>query len=289
MITRIAVITAKSLTKVSLTQRMMKNTDPPADGQAHPHEHERADHALRQRPGIDRAVQRRLKMIATMIQPTLSSMIAEARMTWPTVRRMKFISRTTVATILTEAIDSAVPRNSDGDQPLARIGQHRVGQQLAERHAAGERHDDAHSDAETEARPVCRTSLRSVSMPVSSSNSRMPNCEIASIIAFCSGFWETARAEGRAATARTKKARAQPGDQLPHHRRLLEPQHGFAEQAADQHQHHDLRDEQEFGRAFVRLRPRRTPGSRPASASAQRQRRAAAGDAGTWSSLAPPT
>ena len=47
-----------------------------------------------------------------MIQPMVSSMIAEATMTWPTVRRMKFISRTTMATIFTDAIDSAVPRNS---------------------------------------------------------------------------------------------------------------------------------------------------------------------------------
>ena len=48
-----------------------------------------------------------------MIQPMVSSTMAEPRITWPTVRRRKFISRTTVATIFTEAIDSAVPRNSD--------------------------------------------------------------------------------------------------------------------------------------------------------------------------------
>ena len=51
--------------------------------------------------------------MAMMIQPMVSSMIAEARMTWPTLRRMKFISRTTIATIFTEEIDSAVPRNSE--------------------------------------------------------------------------------------------------------------------------------------------------------------------------------
>ena len=34
MMRRIAVITAKSLTKMSLTQRMMKKHKPPADGQA---------------------------------------------------------------------------------------------------------------------------------------------------------------------------------------------------------------------------------------------------------------
>jgi len=52
-------------------------------------------------------------MIETMIQPTLSSMMADARITCPTTRRMKFISRTTIATIFTDAIESAVPRNSD--------------------------------------------------------------------------------------------------------------------------------------------------------------------------------
>ena len=51
--------------------------------------------------------------------------------------------------------------------------------------------------------------------------------------------------------AEQRRPEHQAGDQLAHHRRLLEPQHDFAEQAADQHQHHDLRDEQEFGRAFV--------------------------------------
>ena len=58
-------------------------------------------------------------------------------------RRMKFISRTTVATILTEEIDSAVPRNSEVIRRLLGIRQHRFRQQLAERKAADERHDDA--------------------------------------------------------------------------------------------------------------------------------------------------
>ena len=83
-------------------------------------------------------------MIETMIQPTLSSMMAEARMTWPTTRRMKFISRTTMATILTEAIDRAVPRNSAVISRLPGSGNMRVGQHLTERDAAGEGNDDAH-------------------------------------------------------------------------------------------------------------------------------------------------
>ena len=46
MITRIAVMTANSLTKVSLTQRIASDTSAAADGQAERHEGERADHAL---------------------------------------------------------------------------------------------------------------------------------------------------------------------------------------------------------------------------------------------------
>ena len=41
-------------------------------------------------------------------------MMAVATMIWPRLRRMKFISRTTIATILMEEMESAVPRNSDG-------------------------------------------------------------------------------------------------------------------------------------------------------------------------------
>ncbi len=43
----------------------------------------------------------------------------------------------------------------------------------------------------------------------------------------------------------------QAGDELPHHRRLLEPQHRLPKQTADQDQQQQLRDEQKLGRAFV--------------------------------------
>ena len=188
MMTRIAVITANSLTKVSLTQRMMKNT--------------------MRRPMVRLTAMKtnvpitlcasdqastapcnaRLKMIETMIQPTLSSMMAEARITCPTTRRMKFISRTTIATILTEAIDSAVPRNSEVISRLPGSGSMESGSISPSATPQTKGMRMPMSEANTAARPVWRTSLRSVSMPVSSRSSRMPNCEIASIIAFCSGF-----------------------------------------------------------------------------------------------------
>jgi hypothetical protein len=52
-------------------------------------------------------------VIATMTHPAVSSMMAEAISAIPTFRRIKPISRTTIATIFTEAIDNAVPRNSE--------------------------------------------------------------------------------------------------------------------------------------------------------------------------------
>ena len=60
------------------------------------------------------------------------------------------------------------------------------------------------------ARPTFRTSLRSVSIPVSSSSRRMPNCETPSIIAFSArACAETARAAGRAGKNPTPMARAE--------------------------------------------------------------------------------
>ena len=77
--------------------------------------------------------------IAMMTQPMVSSRIAEATMIWPMSRRMKFISRTTIATILIEEIDSAVPRNRAVTKRDSGMRQQRIRQQRAEREAADER------------------------------------------------------------------------------------------------------------------------------------------------------
>ena len=106
-------MTAKSLTKVSLTQRMMLNTMRRPMVRLSPMKMSVPSTLLATLQASIWPCSARLKMTAVIIQPTVSSMMAEARMTWPTVRRVKFISRITVATILTDAIDSAVPRNSD--------------------------------------------------------------------------------------------------------------------------------------------------------------------------------
>ena len=193
-----------------------------------------------------------------MIQPTVSSMMAEARITWPTVRRMKFISRITVATILSEAIDKAVPRNSDVISRL--LGSGSMASGSASPNATPHRNGTAMpvSEANSEARPLWRAIFKSVSMPVRSSSMRMPNCAIASIIAFCSlaagnsACWKSGTRAPKHGGAEQKTC-----DQLAHHRRLLHAQHGFAEQPADQEQHRDLEDEQQFRRRVRRVSGKR--------------------------------
>ncbi len=124
--------------------------------------------------------------MATMIQPIVSSRIAEATMIWPRSRRMKFISRTTIATIFTEEIDSAVPRKSEVTKRASGLG--RIESGSISPSAKPQMNGTATPVAETviAARPTRFTSRRSVSMPVSSSSIRMPSCDTASIMLFCS-------------------------------------------------------------------------------------------------------
>jgi len=69
----------------------------------------------------------RPKATAMMTQPMVSSRIAEATMIWPRSRRMKFISRTTMAPIFTDAIDRAVPRQIDVTRRASGLGTNSVG------------------------------------------------------------------------------------------------------------------------------------------------------------------
>ena len=106
-------------------------------------------------------------------------------MIWPMSRRMKFISRTTMATILIEEIDSAVARKSAVTRRACGLG--RIASGSISPSAKPQMNGSTTPAAATviAARPTRRTSRRSVSMPVSSSNIRMPSCETASSMLFC--------------------------------------------------------------------------------------------------------
>ena len=151
----------------------------------------------------------RLKMTAMITQPIKSSQIAEATMICPRLRRVKPISRTIAATILIEEIDSAVPRNSEVSRRRSGCGRSHSGSSWPSVKPQAKGTATPVTEMLSAALPTLRTSLRSVSIPVSSSSSRMPNCEMPSSIAFCSG---SARKEGvlqrRATALRAPKVQA---------------------------------------------------------------------------------
>ena len=188
---------------------------------------------------------------------------------------MKFISRITVATIFTEAIDSAVPRNSDVISRLAGIGQHGVGQRLAERDAADERHHDA-GDGGGERGASALAHQLEVGLHAGEQQQHQ-DAELRHRIEhrlLLFGGGEQGVLEIREEGAQHRGAEHQAGDQLAHHRRLAEAQHGLAEQAADQHQHDELGDEHELGGALdvCRSRPGPVPAGQTAAAAIQGQR-----------------
>ena len=187
MITRMVVITGKSLSKLSFAHRIRKKT--------------------KRRPTVKLAIRNaavpstllltlmrsmlpasaRLNVIAMMIQPIESSQIAEATMICPRLRRVKPISRTIAATILMDEIESAVPRNSDVRKRWSGCGSSDSGMNWPSAKPQANGTATPVSEMLSAALPTLRTSRRSVSIPVSKSNSRMPNCEMPSSMAFCSG------------------------------------------------------------------------------------------------------
>ena len=201
-------------------------------------------------------------MIETMIQPMLSSMIAEARMTWPTMRRMKFISRTTIATILTEAIDSAVPRNSEVISRLSGSGSIESGRNLAEREAAGERHENAHQRGED--RGAAGLAHQPQVGLHAGEQQQQQDAELRDGVdhRLLLGRARKERVlDVREQRAEQRRPEHEAGDQLAHHGRLADPQHGLAEQPADDHQDDELDDEDPLGRPLGR----RAPPPRPKS------------------------
>ena len=165
-------------------------------------------------------------------------------MIWPRLRRMKFISCTTIATIFTDEIESAVPRKIAVTKRSSGLGKIESGSisPNAKPHAKGTATPTA--DTATAARPTRRTNLRSVSMPVSSRSMRMPSCDTASIMLFCSAFF----GKNRVLQVRPKHAEYggtehDAGNELAHDGGLADPLHGLAQQPPNDEQNADLREE----------------------------------------------
>ena len=184
---RITVMTAAELTRWSFAQRIRRKTNhrPMVKLPARKAKVPNSAWPTKYTSTEPRAA--RLKIMAMMIQPIVSSMMALATMIWPTLRRMKFISRTTTATIFTEEIDSAVPRNSDATRRASGCGKSFCGRNSPSAKPQMKGTTIPVIEIAIAALPTLRTSPRSISMPVSSNNRRMPNWAMPSSKAFCSG------------------------------------------------------------------------------------------------------
>src|SRR5262252_1927847 len=183
--------------------------------------------------------------MAMITQPIESSQIAEATMINPSLRRVKPISRTTAATILIEEIDNAVPRKSEVRRRWSACGSSDSG--ISWPSAKPQMNGTATPVSEmlSAALPTVRTSLRSVSIPVSSSR-RMPNCANGLLLG-------RARKNGVLQIgphhSQRRGAQHDAAQQHAHDRRLADAVHELTQQAADQHQRNELHEKDDLGRA----------------------------------------
>ena len=188
-------------------------------------------------------------MMAMMIQPMVSSITAVATMIWPTLRRMNFISRTTTATIFTDEIDSAVPRNSDATSRASGCGSRFSGRNC----------------------PSAKPQINGTTIPAiemrdgrpadfphqfevgfhSRQQQQQQDAELRHAVdhRLLFGRGRKNRAlRRRPEPAEQRRPQQQAAEQFADHRRLADPLHDLAEPAADGDQQHDLDDEDEFGR-----------------------------------------
>ena len=189
----------------------------------------------------------RPKTMAMVIHPMVSSMMAEATITCPTVRRMNPISRTSRATIFTDEIDSATPMNRAVTRRLPGSGNNPAGSHSVNRNPQTKGTAIPAMETLNAARRVVRTTERSASMPVSISSNRTPNCATASSMARCCG------APGKELVLEVWQQRAEdggsqedPGKQLAHDRGLPDSLQQLAQQPPGRDQQDYLREEQYF-------------------------------------------
>ncbi len=124
-----------------------------------------------------------------MIHPTVSSMIAEARINCPILRRMKSASMITMATIFTDEMERAVARNSAVTIRFSGSGSIESGSISPRNKPQANGKTIPESEENKAVRRIRLTIAKSVSIPAINNSIKMPNCEMASIIFFCSAVF----------------------------------------------------------------------------------------------------
>ena len=161
---------------------------------------------------------------------------------------MKFISRTTMATIFTDEIESAVPRNNDTTSRNSGCGSMPSGRYWPRAESAAERKDDAgHRNARRRAADAphkARVGLHA------REQEKHQDPELRHSIEH--GFLRrTGRKEGvlpiRGERAEHGRSEQEAAEQLTHDRGLADALHQFAQQAADQDHDGQGKEEDQLG------------------------------------------
>ncbi|MET4767245.1 hypothetical protein ABH970_007617 [Bradyrhizobium ottawaense] len=134
------------------------------------------------------------------------------------------------------------------DQALLRIGQQRIGQELSEREAAGEGHEDA-GDRDRDRGPADLPNQLEVGLHAGEQqqeqDSELGNAVEHRLLLGC--LREDRVLRFRPDPAEQRRSQDDAGEQLADHRGLADALHDLAETATDRDQQHDLRHQQEFG------------------------------------------
>ncbi len=132
-------------------------------------------------------------------------------MTCPRSRRTKFISWTTVATILMDEIDSATPRKSAITSRCCVCGIKSSGRKNPRTTPQANGMATPVSETLIAGRPTVRMSLRSVSIPVSSKSSNTPTCAMPSSIA----LWAASDANSACCSCGSRKPKKEGPSRMP--------------------------------------------------------------------------
>lgn len=172
---------------------------------------------------------------------------------------MKFISRTTIATIFTEAIDKAVPRKSEVIRRFPGSGNMLSGSISPSPTPQRNGMTMPISEANREARPVLSHKLEVCLHP--GEQQQQQNAKLRDRIDHRLLFGVLRKEcvlQVRKKKAKKGWAEQQSGNQLTHDGRLAQPQHRFAQQSADHHERDDLCNEDRVGRTLAAFgRPHR--------------------------------
>ena len=165
---------------------------------------------------------------------------------------MKFISRTTAATILIEEIDSAVPRKSAVSRRWSGCGSSDSGRSWpsAKPQAKGTR-DAGERDADRRAADLAHQLEVGLH---AGEQQQQQDAELRNGVdhgLLLGRRREQRSAAGRARAAEHRGAEQNAGQKLSHDRGLADRCHGLAKQAADHHQQEELSEKNDLGRSAL--------------------------------------